>query len=305
MLKRYLSEVTATHLKFEHPHGSHDDVIKWKHLPSYWPFLRRIPRSPVNTPHKGQWRGDLMVSLLCVWINGWVNNHEPGDLRRYRARYDVTVMIYGCPISEWVAEPKLHDRVPGEYTQQWPYWPWWRHDMETLSSLRTLLWGETLVADGFPYQKTSYAELRCFLWCQTAPFVKQTVEWLVSWDVLTLMWHHYNDVIMSAMASQITSLTIVYSSVYSGADQRKHQSSASLAFVRGIHRWPVNSPHKWPVTRKMWWRHHDNAHVTRHGTTSQIGSKVYFEQFYTTNHTMTPSFHKLQQHVSDPWYLSD
>ena len=53
------------------------------------------------------------------------------------------------------------------------------------------------------------------------------------------------------MASQTTSLTIVYSTVYSGADQRKHQSSASLALVRGIHRWPVNSPHKWPVTRKM------------------------------------------------------
>ena len=62
---------------------------------------------------------------------------------------------------------------------------------------------------------------------------------------------HYNDVIMGAVASQITSLTIVYSIVYSGADQRKHQSSASLAFVWGIHRGPVNSPHKWPVTRKM------------------------------------------------------
>ena len=56
---------------------------------------------------------------------------------------------------------------------------------------------------------------------------------------------------MSAMASQITSHTIVCSIVYSGADQRKHQSSASLAFVRGIHRWPANSPHKGPVTRKM------------------------------------------------------
>ena len=55
---------------------------------------------------------------------------------------------------------------------------------------------------------------------------------------------------MGTMASQITRLTIVYSTVYSGADQRKHQSYASLAFVRGIHRWPVNSPHKWPVTRK-------------------------------------------------------
>ena len=62
---------------------------------------------------------------------------------------------------------------------------------------------------------------------------------------------HYGDVIMGVMASQITSLMIVYSTVYSGADQRKHQSSASLAFVWGIHRWPVNSPHKWPVTRKM------------------------------------------------------
>ena len=62
---------------------------------------------------------------------------------------------------------------------------------------------------------------------------------------------HYNDVIMSLLAPQITSLTIVYLTIYSGPDQRKHQSFASLAFVRGIHRWPVNSPLKWPVTRKM------------------------------------------------------
>ena len=62
---------------------------------------------------------------------------------------------------------------------------------------------------------------------------------------------HYCDGIMGAMSSQITSLMIVYSTVHAGADQRKHQSSASLAFVRGIHRWPVNSSHKWPVTRKM------------------------------------------------------
>ena len=56
---------------------------------------------------------------------------------------------------------------------------------------------------------------------------------------------------MNAMASQITSLTIVYSNAYLGADQRKHQSSASLAHVRGIYRWPVNSSHKGPVTQKM------------------------------------------------------
>ena len=70
-------------------------------------------------------------------------------------------------------------------------------------------------------------------------------------SVVEVSWAHYNDVIMGAIASQITSLTIVYSTVYSGADQRKYQRSVSLAFVREIHRWPVNSSHKWPVTRKM------------------------------------------------------
>ena len=72
--------------------ANHDDVIKWKHVPRYWPFVRGIHRSPVNSPHKGQWRGALMFSLICVWIIGWVNNREAGDLKRYRAHYDVIVM---------------------------------------------------------------------------------------------------------------------------------------------------------------------------------------------------------------------
>ena len=71
----------------------HDDVIKWKHFPRYWTFVRRIHRSLVNSPRKGQWRGALICSLICLWINGWVNNREAGDLRRYRAHYDVTEMI--------------------------------------------------------------------------------------------------------------------------------------------------------------------------------------------------------------------
>ena len=70
----------------------HDDVIKWKHFPHYWPFVRGIHRWPMNSPHKGQWRGSLMFSLICVWINGWLNNGEAGDLRRHRVHYDVTVM---------------------------------------------------------------------------------------------------------------------------------------------------------------------------------------------------------------------
>ena len=76
--------------------------------------------------------------------------------------------------------------------------------------------------------------------------VRITKSFIYGNRYLTLRWRR-ND----RDASQITSLTIVYSTVYSDADQRKHQSSASLAFVRGIHRGPVNSPHKWPVTRKM------------------------------------------------------
>ena len=70
----------------------YDDVIKWKHFPRYWPFVWGIHR-PVNSPHKGQWRGALMISFICARINGWVNNRKDGDLRRHYAHYDVTVMI--------------------------------------------------------------------------------------------------------------------------------------------------------------------------------------------------------------------
>ena len=72
--------------------GLHDDVIQWKHFPRYWPFLRGIHRSPVNSPHKGQWRRALMFFFICARINGWVNNREAGDLRCYRTHYDVIVM---------------------------------------------------------------------------------------------------------------------------------------------------------------------------------------------------------------------
>ena len=62
-------------------------------------FVRGIHRSPVNSPHKGQWRGTLMFSLICAWTNGWVNNLEAGDWRRHRAHYDATVMERGPHVS--------------------------------------------------------------------------------------------------------------------------------------------------------------------------------------------------------------
>ena len=69
-----------------------DDVIKGKYFPSYWPFVRGIHRSPVSYTHKGQWRGALMFSSICVRINGWVNSGEAVDLRRHRVLCDVVVM---------------------------------------------------------------------------------------------------------------------------------------------------------------------------------------------------------------------
>ena len=79
-------------------HLTHDDVIKWKHFPRYWPFVRVIHRSLVNSPHEGQWRGALMFTLICTRINGWVNNRGAGDLRRYRTHYDVILMSIFIPV---------------------------------------------------------------------------------------------------------------------------------------------------------------------------------------------------------------
>ena len=68
----------------------------WRHqmepFPHYWPFVREIRRPPVNSPHKGQWRGALMFSLICAWTNSWANIGDAGDLRPHCAYYDVTVM---------------------------------------------------------------------------------------------------------------------------------------------------------------------------------------------------------------------
>ena len=87
-----LSDVDPVYLRCYQ--GNHDDVIKWKYFPRYWPFVRGIHRSPVNSPHKGQWRGTLMFSLICAWTNRRANNRDAGDLRRHRTHYDVIVMIW-------------------------------------------------------------------------------------------------------------------------------------------------------------------------------------------------------------------
>ena len=90
----------------EHAIDIHDDVIKWKHFTRYWPFVRGIPRLPVNSPHKGQWRGSLMFSLICARINGWINSGAAGDLRRHCAHFDVIVMPIHLP------DPRFNIKIP-------------------------------------------------------------------------------------------------------------------------------------------------------------------------------------------------
>ena len=159
----------------------HDDVIKWRHFPRYWPFVRGIHRSPVNSPHKGQWRGALMFSLICARINRWTNNRKAGDLRRCRSHCDVIVM-YIC----WRSGTIKH-----------------RSTANTISYTRSQL----TISHQWHYNErngvSSHRRLDCLLNC----FFRRPI-------------------------------------------QSKYQSSASLAFFRGIHRWPVNSPHKGPVMRK-------------------------------------------------------
>ena len=91
-----------------------DDVIKWKHFPRYWPFVRGIHRLSVNSHRKGQWHGALMFSLICAWINGWVNNSEAGDLRRHCAHYDGIVMdLTGMPTMFHVITCTCHGASAG------------------------------------------------------------------------------------------------------------------------------------------------------------------------------------------------
>ena len=102
--ERFVTRPKTSNTLSQHPCTvlAHDGVIKWDHFPRYWPYVRGIHRWPVNSPHKDQWRRTLMFSLICAWPNGWVNNRDAGDLRRYRLHYDVNVMgrqivsRYGC-----------------------------------------------------------------------------------------------------------------------------------------------------------------------------------------------------------------
>ena len=197
------SSLTPKHVT-RYQKSCYDDVIKWKHFPHYWSFVRGIHRSPCN---------------ICLPISF----DEQGNQFCISVKTVDDFYIFG-------------GKFKIKYLQ-------WKHDIISFEYETPLRW----------YDVTSVIRLQ-----PDDNFHQHTVhpkKYAHSLRFVVFCCHlgmvHYSDVLMSVMASKITSLTIVYSTVYSGADQRKHQSSASLAFVRGIHRWPVNSPHKGPVMRKM------------------------------------------------------
>ena len=210
---------------------------------------------------------DIDVFFDLRLINGWVYNREAGDLRRHRGHYDVSVMDkIGILIMLW------HPQFLSEITCHGNC-----YDVvgDNKVGIMTTLGFQCVFCCGVCNQfmvhmihlpiffRVTQLALgqSCIMIAPSAVKFECTncghdtgktdLYQTVTHHNTERTIHHYNDVIMGAIASQITSLTIVYSIVYSDADQRKHQSSASLAFVRGIHRGPVNSPHKWPVTRKM------------------------------------------------------
>ena len=117
--RRYFCFPSHPSLKNHHLKIYYDDVIKWKHFPRYWPFVRGIHRWPMNSPDKGQWRGALMFSLICSWINGWGNDGEVGGMRRHGAHYDDTALFFNifvvgyldtCDVRQMQTTPNKENR---------------------------------------------------------------------------------------------------------------------------------------------------------------------------------------------------
>ena len=108
--------------------------------PRYWPLVWGIHRSPVNSPHSGQWRGTLMFSLICDWINGWVYNREVGDLRRHRVHFDVTVMRMGYGKGNVRAGPCFNIKMPISPVLEIPLWRYDGHKIVLSPQWDFLYW---------------------------------------------------------------------------------------------------------------------------------------------------------------------
>ena len=179
--------------------------MKWKHFPRYWPFVRGIHRCPVNSPHNGQWRGALTLSLICARINGWVNNGEAGDLRRHRVHYDVIVMITHILLVSSIGTEAIHNV---RLMQLWRIW------LNHYNILHAMSWRD------YDFQTSVY------------PI---SINSSNSSDVFACYSVHWSDIFIHFVASYFA---------WPWWRHQREYFPCCYPFVMGIHQWPVNSPHK-------------------------------------------------------------
>ena len=210
-------------------HLHYDDVIKWKHFPRYWPFERGIHLSPVNLPHKGQWHGALVFlwSAPEPWTNTCTNNRDACNLRRHCAHYDVFVILQwnNCLCILW---PYSQSALPlfvcipnlGSGSFWYVQLPvkWQRKNYCVIPKITGYLYpcvqSQNILTRFIPNMKSgSHIYMSKVLKGSSLPLL---IDPCRAGFILT----HYGDVIMGLIASQITSLTVVCSTVYSDADQR-------------------------------------------------------------------------------------
>ena len=169
----------------------HDDVTKLKHFPAWLALCAGNSPVSVNSPHKGQWRGSLMFSLICVWINGWVNNREAGNLRRHCGHYGVIVM------NSNITYITQNCTCPSTADSHWLAWgaetkSWWRHQMETFSALLAICAGNSPVPENSPHKGQWRGALMFSLICAWIKRLsKQTWGWWLETPSLPL-WRHSN-----------------------------------------------------------------------------------------------------------------
>ena len=221
------------------------DVMTWKCFAHYWPFVMGIqlysPKNASNVDHF--WFVALKFFLT--------NNPYAGDLRRHDARVTNNNALLPCNLIAGYVKFLHYCPIVTEQLNRKRFFVgfirhrWVHLKQEDKCSETSSLFQSHGVQNAISIYSILFAVLpseACLTGYSSSHRPASTTK---------IFGDHYIDVIMGAMASQITSLAIIYSTVYSDVQQRKHQSSASLAFVWGIHRSPVNSPHKGPVTRKM------------------------------------------------------
>ena len=204
----------------------HDDVIKWTQFPRCWPFVRGIHRSPVVSRHKGQWRGALMFYLIGAWTNGWTNNRDAGDLRRHGTPCDVIVMCMS------------RDSTIVSVESVWRLlMAWCLCGATTSASIMMRETGRSIPRPSWP-SKVWYSGL-VSIWHQDICINHGDLD-------RSVHWHHNERAVISNHQCLDCLLNRSFRQRW-----KKTSKLRALACVRGIHRWPVNSPHKGPITEKM------------------------------------------------------